>query len=182
MKDATSRKTFQCAGAIAAFALLTPLAALAAEPSEYLWDGALAHGATVEIVNPTGDVFVQRSDSGRVELRALRTSSGGDPSSIEIRTVRTDAGLAFCSEAPSATFACAAGAKPPAATSNYRVDELVQVPAGTTVVVRARNGKIVIENGQPAGAASGEIRAMVVAAATSNALVFQARDGAITPA
>src|ERR1700682_6173877 len=109
MKDATSRKTLQCAGAIAAFALLTSLAALAAEPSEYLWDGALAHGATVEIVNPTGDVFVQRSDSGRVELRALRTSSGGDPSSIENRTVRTDAGLAFCREAPSASLPGVAG-------------------------------------------------------------------------
>ena len=182
MKDVTSRKTFQCATAIAAFALLTPLAALAVEPSEYLWDGALAHGATVEIVNPAGDVFVQRSNSGRVELRALRTSNGGDSSSIEIRTVRTDAGLAICSEAPSVTFECAAGAKPPVAASNYRVDELVQVPAGTTVVIRARNGKIVIENGQPAGAASGEIRATVVAAATSNALVFQARAGAISPA
>src|ERR1700688_1402721 len=162
MKDATSRKTFQCATAIAAFALLTPLAALAAEPSEYLWDGALAHGATVEIVNPTGDVFVQRSDSGRVELRALRTSSGGDPSSVEVRTVRTDAGLAICSEAPSATFACAAHRKPPATPSSYRVDKLVQVPAGTTVVIRARNGKIVIENGQPHPAASGLARATVV--------------------
>jgi hypothetical protein len=181
MKDATSRKTFQCATAIAAFALLTPLAALAAEPSEYLWDGALAHGATVEIVNPTGDVFVQRSDSGRVELRALRTSSGGDPSSIEIRSVRTDAGLAICSEAPSATFACAAGAKPPAATSSYRVDELVQVPAGTTVVVRGRNGKIVIEGGENGTSASGEVRASITGSA-GKTLVYTTRDGAITPA
>jgi hypothetical protein len=182
MKDATSGKTFQCVTAIAALALLAPVATLAAEPSEYIWDGALAHGATVEVVNPTGDVFVQRSESGRVELHALRSSNGSDPSTVELRTVRTDAGLAICSEAPAATFECVAGAKPPAATSNYRVDELVRVPAGTTVVIRARNGKIVIENGQSAGTASGEIRAMIVAGGNPNALVFQARDGSITPA
>src|ERR1700686_895396 len=181
MKDATSRKTFQCATAIAAFALLTPLTALAAEPSEYLWDGALAHGAIVEIVNPVGDVFVQRSDSGRVELRALRTASGGDPSSIEVRTVRTDAGLAICSEAPSATFACAAGAKPPAATSSYRVDELVQVPAGTTVVVRGQNGKIVVEDGENATSMNGEVH-VSNAASARKAQVFVARDGSLSPA
>src|ERR1700686_2872526 len=147
MTQATFRKTIQCTAPLAALALLAPLAALAGEPSEYLWDGGVARGATIEIVNPIGDVFVQRSESGRVELRALRTAVTGDPSLVEIRTVRTEGGLAICSEAPSSTFACVAGARPPAGSTNYRVDELVAVPAGMTVVVRGQNGKIVIEDG-----------------------------------
>jgi hypothetical protein len=166
---------------VACAALLLPLTSLASEPSEYLWDGPLARGATVEVINPTGDVFVQRSESGRVELHAMRSANSGDPSAIEIKTVRTDAGLAICSEAPSATFACVAGAKPPAAAANFRVDELVQVPAGTTVVVRGQNGKIVVEDGENAAAGNGELR-VSIAGSARKAQTFVAHDGAIAPA
>jgi hypothetical protein len=175
------RQTLACTASCAALALLTPLATLAAEPSEYLWDGPLARGATVEIVNPTGDVFVQRSESGRVEVHALRTAGTGDPSSVEIRAVRTETGLALCSEAPGATFVCVAGAKAPAALANYRVDELVAVPAGTTVIVRGQNGKIVIEDGENPSSANGEVRASIAGAARKS-LVFVVRDGSIVPA
>lgn len=173
----TIRSTAACAGLM----LLAPLATLASEPSDYLWDGPLTRGGTVEIVNPTGDVFVQRSQSGRVEVHALRTASTGDPSTVEIREVRTDAGLVLCSELPEATFACATGAKASAAPSNYRVDELVAVPAGTTVIVRGQNGKIVIEDGENGTTANGEVRVSIVSSPTKS-LVFVAHDGAVQPA
>jgi hypothetical protein len=183
MSQPTFRKTIQCTASFAALALLAPLAALAGEPSEYLWDGAIARGATVEVVNPIGDVFVQRSESGRVELRALRSAVTGDPSLIEMRTVRTDGGLAICSEAPSSTFTCVAGARPSTGSTNYRVDELVQVPAGTTVIVRGQTGKIVIEDGASGSSANGEVRTLISpAGAATKPLVFTARNGAITPA
>jgi len=161
--------------------LLAPLGTLASEPSEYLWDGPLTRGGTVEIVNPTGDVFVQRSESGRVEVHALRTASAGDPSTIQIRAVRTDAGLAICSEIPNATFACAAGAKAPVAPGDYRVDELVAVPAGTTVIVRGQNGKIVVEDGENGITTNGEVRVSIVSSARKS-LVFVAHDGSLSPA
>jgi len=175
------RQTIRCTAACVGLTLLAPLATLASEPSEYLWDGPLARGGTVEIVNPTGDVFVQRSESGRVEVHALRSATAGDPSAVEIRAVRSDAGLVLCSEAPAATFACIAGAKAPAAPANYRVDELVAVPAGTTVVVRGQNGKIVIEDGENGTTANGEVRVSIASSARKS-LVFIARDGSIAPA
>jgi len=174
------RQTIRCTAACAGLALISPLATLASEPSEYLWDGPLARGGTVEIVNPTGDVFVQRSESGRVEVHALRSANAGDPSAIEIRAVRTEPGLAICSEAPGTAFACAAGAKAPAGSATYRVDELVQVPAGTTVIVRGGNGKIVVEDGENGAVAGGEVR-VSIAASSRKSLVFVAHNGSIVP-
>jgi|GEM_PF-2798221 len=182
MMKSAFRQTFRCTAVCAGLSLLLPLAALAAsEPVEYLWDGGVARGATVEIVNPLGDVFVQRSLSGRVELRALRTAATGDASLVEMRTARTDAGLVICSEAPSATFACVAGARPAPGSASYHVDELVQVPVGTNVVIRGQNGKIVIEDAQNETNVNGEVRVSIVGSA-GKTLVYTVREGSVAPA
>jgi hypothetical protein len=143
-----------------ALAILAPLPVSASEPSEYNWSGSLARGATIEIKNPSGDVFVQRAEGNQVEIRALRSAANGNADNIEIRTVRSGNGLLVCTEAPYAAVApvdCSPGPLGvQSAQPGYRLDELVRVPAGVNVIVRAGEGKVVIEN------ASGPVQASTI--------------------
>jgi hypothetical protein len=146
--------------AFASVAIVAPLSAAASEPSEYDWSGPLARGATIEIKNPSGDIFVQRAEGNQVEIRALRSAANGNPDSIEIRTLRTGNTLLVCTEAPYAAVApvdCSPGPLgEQSARPGYRVDELVRVPEGVSVIARGAEGKVVIEN------ASGPIQASTI--------------------
>jgi hypothetical protein len=161
-----------------------PLAAAASEPSEFDWSGPVARGATVEVVNPNGDVFVQRSDDGNLSVRTMSTATSGDAGRVSVRTQTLPNGILLCTQTPGANGACASGSDPAAeANAAFHVDELVQVPAGVNVSVRGRNGKIVIEDAGAAVSAvtlNGDIHVSLATVAAGAPMTFHTRNGSIS--
>ena len=165
-------------------AAVSPGAGLAATPSEFDWSGKVANGATVEIKNPTGSIFVQHSEDGAVSVRAIRKSESADPSKAEIKVLHDGANLVLCTSTPDAAADCSAGpfAAGAKGSSAYQVDELVTVPAGVNVVVRGIDGQIVIENAPgkvDAQTVNGDIHATLEKVDPTLPMSFRTQNGSI---
>jgi len=76
---------------------LTLVAASAAQAQDYRWSGPLAAGKELRVRNIIGDIRVEGSRSGTVEITAVkRRGEHGDPADVTIRRVETAQGVEFC--------------------------------------------------------------------------------------
>jgi hypothetical protein len=151
-----------------AVGLASPLVATAADLSNELdWNGGIAAGSTLTVVDPHGDIFVQRSDDKGISVRALVRS--GDASRVALKPTANGRDLTLCTALPDVPASCdtsagRASARDVAAASAYKVDELILVPAGVRVVVRGTVGKIVVEDtpGADATTIDGDVHVSLV--------------------
>jgi hypothetical protein len=141
--------------------------ALPACAQDFHWQKTVAPGKTIEIKNLNGQIIAGHTTGGSVEVSAIKHARWGDPSSIRIEVVESDAGATVCAIYPNTGSSLFDGllrylfsVKLAQTTSNevcapgdsgwtslhsnngLSVDFAVQVPNGVRFVGRNVNGKV----------------------------------------
>jgi hypothetical protein len=163
---------------VTAVAMLLAAPVVLAAQEVFEWDGSVAPGQTVEIKGINGNVEVDASPGGVVELTALKKGRRDDPSEVRIEVVEHSGGVTICAIYPDRggrRNVCEPGdgGHLSAEKNDVSVDFSVAVPSGVELVAKTVNGNIEAKgldadataktvNGNVEVAAQGVVRASTV--------------------
>ena len=117
----------------------------AAQVNDFEWRGQVARGRMIEIRGINGDIHAFPSASGEVEVVARVANDLGDASEVQVQLVPGENGLTVCPTKPGQTE-CHAVEQAATHGPGARVDFIVRVPEGVTLVGRTVNGKVQAES------------------------------------
>ncbi|HKE55420.1 MAG TPA: DUF4097 family beta strand repeat-containing protein [Pyrinomonadaceae bacterium] len=119
---------------------------------EFRWNGRLSPGQTIEIQGTNGGVVAEPSNTGEVQVVAIKRARRGDVNTVEVRVVPHAGGVTICAVYPAeegGMTPCdpAGSEKPNNSTRTVRnndvsVDFSVRVPPQVGFVGRTVNGEI----------------------------------------
>jgi hypothetical protein len=121
--------------------------ARSAEP--FVWEAAIADGATVEIKNVNGPIHARPAAGAHARVQAERTGRRDDPAQVEIQVVEHADGVTFCAIYPSARQrnVCRPGpdGRVGAQNNDVQVAFTIELPPGVSLVARTTSGAITVE-------------------------------------
>jgi hypothetical protein len=123
----------------------------AQESSDFVWQGTLGTGQTIEIKGVNGDIIAERATGGEIEVRAEKRARRSDPSTVRIEVVEHADGVTLCAVYPSSRGrenTCEAGS---GGTTNIRNNDVqvtfyVSVPENVTFRGKTVNGDIEVHD------------------------------------
>jgi hypothetical protein len=134
---------------VAATAMAPPAGAKsAARAAEFDWSGRLGRGKHIEIKGVNGSIVAEPSQSGEVEVHAVKRGRRSDPDDVKIEVIEHAEGVTLCAVYPtpwgSPPNECKPGGGGRMNTRNndVSVDFTVRVPAGVGFVGRTVNGAV----------------------------------------
>jgi hypothetical protein len=119
----------------------------------FVWEAALAEGATVEIKNVSGSIRARPAAGTHARVQAERTGRRDDPAQVEIEVVEHAGGVTFCAIYPSARQparqrnVCRPGpdGRVSAQNNDVQVAFTIELPPGVSLVARTTTGAITAE-------------------------------------
>jgi hypothetical protein len=121
--------------------------------TQYEWIASVAPRATITIENPHGTITLRRAVDGKVSFRATASAPlWRDVDAVDVRALAHGNDVEICTVVPDVAAPCEDGAidsaalRRAASLSEYRVDEVVDVPTGVRVVARGL-GDVVVADG-----------------------------------
>lgn len=153
------RLSWSLATALAAVALLAPLAVSAGERArgtgrtsrsgdDFEWRGHIAAGKAIEIKGVNGGIVAEPSSGSEVEVVAHKTARKSDPDEVRIEVIEHEDGVTLCAVYPTPRGQkpneCRPGEGGRMNTHNndVQVEYTVRVPAGVRFIGRTVNGSI----------------------------------------
>lgn len=116
--------------------------------TDYRWSGRVATGESVEIKGINGSISFALAQGDEVVVMAEASARRSDPSTVRIERVEHGEGLTFCAVYPTLEGReqnrCGPGSSGKMNThrNDVRVDFIIEVPAGVTVIGRTVNGAV----------------------------------------
>lgn len=134
--------------AVLVLGFLTPALArrINETPYEFRYEARISAGLSIEVKGVNGDLLVEESDGGQVEVVARKSAGLDDPAEVRMTVVEHDHGATICAVYPGDAAAraseCAEGVPAKPAGSDVKVDFLVRVPKGVKFVGRTSHGQV----------------------------------------
>jgi hypothetical protein len=115
--------------------------ALGQRTEEFTWQGAVAAGKTVTILNVNGEIAAVPASGGAVEVVAVKKSRRGDPSTVRIEVREEADGVTICPIYPGET-SCGKRSRDRNDDDRVSVDFTVRVPARVRLEAATVNGRV----------------------------------------
>lgn len=116
------------------------------QADEFLWEGRLGEGQTIEVRGVNGDVTATVTTGSQASISAVRRGMFDDPEDVRIEIVEHAGGITACAIYPTdrEPYVCAPGneGRIGSRNSDVKVDFDIEVPAGVGLVARVVNGRI----------------------------------------
>lgn len=111
---------------------------------EFNWEGQIIPGQAIEIKGVNGAVQAFPSQTGQVEVTAVKTGRSDDPESVRIEVVPHGEGVTICAVYPGPRNRCEPGngGNLGAKSNDVEVDFTVKVPSGVNFIGRTVNGNV----------------------------------------
>ena len=132
----------------------------AQQVGDFVWQGTVGTGHTVEIKGVNGDIIAERAAGGEIEVRAEKRARRSDPSSVRIEVVEHAGGVTLCAVYPSSrgrenTCEAGSGGRNSIRNNDVQVTFYVSVPENVTFVGKTVNGDVEVHDlGSDVGATS----------------------------
>ena len=119
----------------------------ARESGDFVWQGAVGTGQTVEIKGVNGPIIADRAAGGAIEVRAEKRARRSDPSEVRIEVVEHRGGVTLCAVYPSSrgrenTCEPGSGGSNNVRNNDVQVTFYVSVPEGVGFVGGTVNGDV----------------------------------------
>ena len=121
------------------------------EPADFVWQGAVGTGQTVEIKGLNGAIIAERATGAEVEVRAEKRARRSDPNGVRIEVVEHAGGVTVCALYPSNrgrenTCEPGSGGRNNIRRNDVQVTFYVRVPEGVGFLGNTVNGDVEVND------------------------------------
>lgn len=108
------------------------------------WEGQITPGQAIEIKGVNGGIQAVPSQTGQVEVTALKTGRNDDPEAVQIEVVSHAGGITVCAVYPGPRNSCEPGSQGSLGANNndVEVEFTVKVASGVNFIGRTVNGDV----------------------------------------
>ncbi len=152
---------------VTAVAIIFTASALAwaDDTNTFTWQGNLAAGQVLTILNVSGTVSAGLSPNNTTQVTAVKSGVKDDPSLVQVREIDTTSGASICVIYPNGNDTCPGDSNSGSGSNDVQVQFTISLPSGVALAVNNVSGNLTL-NGMTAGVSATTVSGQITLSTT----------------